>query len=1520
MSDRLNEFKVAESVSSRGRAGFPQPRRTRCTTILATALVLMLGTRGWAQFGDLRSDLYFPERPALIQRSAPIENLLKRAEEGITRSDWKLAIDSLQRVVDDEGGGLLLSGEHVLSGQGGQEKVRYYESIRARAKAMLASMPADGISAYRVLHGGRARAMYEEAIASGDEKLLQQVAERFPLSSVGDDAAERLAAWQLDRGNPSQALDILRYIESFCAGHDIPAWRIAMDRAAAWAMLGEREQALASLDAIGDPENIAPDVQQRLAALRRAIADDELVLPSHEYEPDGHTWPVYGGDPSRRNRMEAIHPELRENLPWRYTLPTDDPDWWETHFLKDRLEYAGAPAAMPVVSGDRLFVKTLRQIVALDLDSLDPIWRSVPTAPTLPDHRIERRGQFFFPEPITEVYSERDRLLHDDLGSTLSCAFGKVYSIERQGLLGADAENANPLRQLLGGLTAAHTGSQLVAWDAATGEPVWSRGRTGDAADELGGVHFLSAPIPVGDELWVVYIHDRDLFLGALAPDDGRLLRRLLLCSADETQVQDRYHEALYPAYDGYTLYVPTGLGLVIAVDTASFTLRWATQYERDLSRVARGNLEPQQWRCGVPAVTTNTVIIAPTDARHLMALDRASGEVQWMADRGQWFRYIIGCDASRVWIGGKWVACFAADTGQRLWGPAPTGTFNVTGRSVLSGSTIFVPMVDGLVWLDADTGDQLRLEENPPDQLALGNLLCVSGALISVDTNEVRKFPDLTTWYPKQLARYEADPTDTPTAIRLAWMEILRGDPDRAYDILDRIEDTPGRPDKRSGEIARLRVDALLALADRPGIDLNRAVEYMMDAVKMAETGRDKMRATMAYAATQRDLGRASDAYMALWRLGLSPAVDGYLTVAPKLRNKSRLVINEVLSRFERDLTALQLREIANETRAVLADAAGQLEDTATQAEARQELEHIAEMDDAGGAGQAALVILGRAARRAVGLERSEQYLLEAIRRNRVSTVTALAMRDLAEQYLGERQGCHLEASRLLDKLASEYAAKQIPSGGETLLVDAFASDSLVSDEVARLRKRVEPGIVIRHAFVDRPGRFKLVGSAPHAVGRAAALFNYVPDQPEAAMDLLMVADSARSVQALSVADDSLVWASTLGLVETYAQVLAEQISGEQNGLSSDARAFCDGQIAVVNGFDGVFGVGLLSGRRLWGIPYEDQDTAGRLALRNRLVAVDAGRLVCSPRRGVLVASRVADANDVLWERILGSNRVDTVFIRDEFCLTVDTRWQRASAYALEDGRLLSTTGFVQPALDPEPIPLSYVDGFLIGPDGANALVCYSVATGQRVWRIETEDELSWIFKPGDGFVGAALEGGVVLLVDVLKGESVLRVLAPEAEEGEIEGVLYDDSLILMPIVRSAGGRESPSLVCFDLASGRIRWLHANFGPTGASRFAYWRLLRASEDVIPIFFRAENAESNPFYRELGRLGLEVIDKSTGRIITPVVETNVPLSTDGRLTGDFVISCDRLLAATGKWMLSFPIISAGGSMDRSGRP
>jgi tetratricopeptide (TPR) repeat protein len=838
---------------------------------------------------------------------------------------------------------------------------------------------------------------------------------------------------------------------------------------------------------------------------------------------------------------------------------------------------------------------------------------------------------------------------------------------------------------------------------------------------------------------------------------------------------------------------------------------------------------------------------------------------------------------------------------GSEIWRAFGGIALNVTGRAALAGGSIHVPTDDGLTTIDAASGDAVGHKPLPGDQLPLGNLLCLASALFSVDTNEVRKFPDLTVSYPRQLARYHDDPTNEQAAVRLAWMELLRDDPKRTVTVLEPVL-TRGRARYRT-EISRLWIDAKLRIAALPETTDARAVEHLTAALAHAESDFDRLRATLALSSRLRRVGQEDEAYLMLWRLGLTSAGDGYVTVEQKLRNRARMVIAEVLGRFERDLTARQLATIQAATNEVLAEAITAAEQPATAGEGRGRLMQLAELDDAGGAGQAALVALGNHERAQQRFEQSEQYYREAIRRDRAAVVTAEALRDLAEQYAGDGQRLAWEAWQLLDTLERSFPSVTIASDDGTAVAAA--------QEVERLRQQIDRADAVNGAAHAQSRRF-LLRAQPSAQRlpyiSAASLFEYVGSPSEAAGRVALLFDAPNQVRAMPPGEDEHVWSTRLRLLGSVgAEAEFEGAEARRVNVREDLHsvAFCDGQTAVINGQDGLFGIGLLSGRRIWGVPYEESSTADRDTLRNRLVAVDRGRLICAPRRGVLTCASMVDGSDVRWERILTDERVDTVFLKDDMCFTLDNLRQRATAYDAANGRRIATLEFRQPPGEAPPVPLVYEHGHLVGPEDEHTVVCYALRTGGENWRLALPQEVRWVFNAGEGYVGVCGAEGHFRLIDILSGDVALSVQLPELRSGYAEGVIRDDMLVLMTAGRTNRGPD-PSLVGLDLATGSVRWRRDGFGPTGASQFAHWKRLHTADEVVPMFRRAIVESDNPFQREAGNIELEIIEVRSGETIGPTVSTGHAVTDHERLTGEFGHWPGYLLVGTRRGIMSVP--------------
>jgi outer membrane protein assembly factor BamB len=1468
--------------TARARRGLARP---------AIGVLIVLAVASNEAVGQFRGGRLERElRPALIPRNAVLENLLRTAEDALTRQDWKLAIDSLQRIIDDDAGALLPAPQNAPDAP---YEVR--ASARRRALAMLAAMPAPGLEAYRLLHDGRAESLWRRVVDSGDRSALTALVERFLVTSRGDDAADLLAALLIDRGMAADALDVLDRLAAWCPDSDIPKSRIALKRAACWWFLGDGQRAENALDAIED------------SPARRALAallEDQPEGPAGTLRPaTDESWPRVTGDPRGTGRMPAISPELKANLPWRYMLPSDEPDWWDREFLARGDGSRALPVSSAVVDAGRVFVKNLGRVAALDLESLEVLWQAEPTVETEAVPRFRRSRRFRGRnERIVERYTIRDRLLHDYVGSAVAVVDELVFEIDREGAspyVHAELDfsgNPDETGQTVRG------GSRLVARGVESGTIQWQRGRTGMLADPLGDVFFLSVPIEpragvaADDErvLWVVYARRNDVYLGVLDFAQGGLRREMLLCSVDMRELGELLHHAVYPTTDGRTLYLSMPVGLVLAVDVETFSLRWATSYPRE-PHVA-GGLEPKSWLCGPARISGRWLIAAPPDSADLLALDRSTGDVLWTHARGAAIHYVLGVDDRHVWLGGDAFTCLDLANGAEVWRAFDGAALRVTGKAALSGDAIHIPTRQLLITLDARTGELRQEQDLPDDQLPLGNLLCLASAMFSTDTNELRKFPDLTLSYPRQLARFEANPRDPRAAIRLAWMELLRDEPRRAFEVLEQASGRVGGDGRYRNDVARLRIDAILRMAAQPEMDDRSAIAHLRDAAELTSSGFDRLRATLALAARLRRVGELEEAYLTLWRLGLTEAGDGYVTVEQKLRNQARLVIARALARGERDLTARQLKHIADATMAELDRAAELLAVGDDPAPALRRLVQLAELDDAGGAGQQALVLLGNHAYDAGRFERSEQYYREAIRRDRVSRITADATCALAAQYLDPQQDLPGEAWRLLETLSGPSS----PTSG-----------AAPSERVTALRRRIDPAKLAEALAHHQRGRFRLaeraVNESPPSM-EATSLIEFAGGGTEAAGRAVLLWDAPNRVRSTRPRDFETEWTAELRLCGTALTELDEQTTAHRgNDRPPHAVVRCDGQTAVINGPDGLFGFGLLTGRRLWGIPYEEARTAEQLALRNRLVALDRGRLVCAPRRGLLTCAAVIDGRQPLWERILPEERIDTVFLKDGFCFTLDNLRQSATVYAADTGKWISNLRFVQPDDTLTPIPLIYTDYHVVGPAGPQTLVCYSVRGGAENWRYAMPSPLRWTFNAGAGYVGAGSADGSLRLLDVLAGDVVLEARIDENAEGNAEGIIVDDTLLVMATAPTTRGHQ-PTLTSYDLATGEQRWRRDGFGSTGASQYALWKLMHVARDVIPIYRRMATNQGSELQQRAGLIAVEVIDKRTGDTVGAPVSTGRHVTLSEQLNGEFGLWPGRMLVGTRRGIVALDVV------------
>lgn len=1477
---------------------------------------------------ETRSDrgAYGTTTAAMVEVSPPVANLLNRAQEGRTREDWKFVIDSLQRIIDEPDGSMLPAADDS------QDVGVRYESASRYALYELAQLPPEGLRAYRLLYDGKARGLFERGQAAHDAAALRAVVNRYFMSRYGDDAADVLASWALDGGRPAVAAALLEDVLALLPDYDVPAERIIGKLAVCYALLGREADAH---ELVGWPDR--PKWVEKAVSMMLTSADRVASGPDKKT-----TWPVVGGSSSRDGRMPAVAPTLVRDVPWRFDMPAVLADAWHRVVRGSVGTQGPFPVAQGVAADGRLYVRTPGGCTALDLEDLSVAWAYPREADSAPRRsRTPFRGVITHGDEMAPT-DEYERPFEDALGESISVAHGLVFTLESFGEADATTQRSNAMTRLIGramrlggNALAEPTAMRLVAHDAKDGHVRWDRGRTSDAKDELGDVAFRAVPISVGDHLWVPYQHQRDLFLAVLRPSDGSLVRSIPVCTLPDALENTEYPLRL--AYADGMVYVPTEQQMLLAVDTDTHAVDWAYQYPGGRHADGEEIVVATRTLSSPPVVAGGLVILAPIDSGRLYALDKTSGRLRWskpLLDGA----HIIAADEQRVWIGGPSIECLTLVDGRPEWvTESPSGA---TGRAALAGDVVLVPTRRGLASFDATTGKQIDRQALAPRDLPLGNLLCLAHALYSVEPSSVRKYPDLAYMYRETLASYREDSDDLVVALRLAWLELFRDAPLRAYDVLEAIEPLASTSASDTLDaIARARVETLLTLAARAatGGAPARRLDLIENAINAARAGEDRLRTRLAKADQLERMGRHVEAAQVLWSMALEQHEQELMVISDQVEGDVRVALGRRLLEIEPQLTASERTRlqtfIGDELQLQLAG----IRDGHWGGEVVSHLHAAATLPLSGAAGQSALVELAAWKKDRNQLEYAEALLREAIRIDADKAGTVSALMRLALLYAEPTQALWHAWAHCIDDLRSRFgdvvladvpglpeAARPV-SPGETVANWADRMRERFSDRLTQARgaagvqTTASAGKTSSNRSVAEPdgeGQQRDTAAprltsvdAPYLLADEIAWTYRVDNPPRRRVRVGVIQDDEdqpkgipRLVQFVGERPAALVDRSILRYVNSLPDRHKDTVEcrGRRDGevrwqthlelpasidvelpptntLQRPRSAVSDGQIAVYNGRKGLFAVGLVTGKRLWIRPYDVGTMRLPSGSLDQAMAARDGRFAAMPRQGYLSLMRLADGS-VIWERELRGEQVAFIRMYEDFVVTIDQRQQRVNVFDIADGRQITSLWFRQPDADAQIAELVYTGHVLCGPQ--------STSQGDSV--------VAYRLASGEPVWEMALEKPLVHLFEVAPGVTGMGLLGGDvrlvqAPTGEVivdaniahagavhAAILAGDVLVAQHIVRRQDQWEV-RLTGIDVSSGEELWYRSNLATVRQGMPS----LTEDGGVIPALIVEQRSDR----RRQDLYAMVLLDVQTGVPLGPEVSV-VPYQTGFHYNGD----------------------------------
>ena len=656
-----------------------------------------------------------------------------------------------------------------------------WQSIKAETTRLIGSLGQPGREAYQLQFRARADGLLQKAIAAGDAAGVVAVARRWFHTPAGQ-RATLLAA--IDALESNQPLAAAAWLDRLAAADGSESFEptLSIMRAIAWFRAGDRQAATAILDKARNGRRVGTRIAGKDVTVSFPAGGAIAWLTALAGEPSPLTgrkiseWWMHRGDAARNAIASASRPLL---VP-RYRVPlTRHPE--EARLLEKRRRFFADqetplfPAGTPLAVDGSILVHTPMGLLAIDFETGKRIWLQTAGASAPPGlAAVNEAGDGDGSD--TEGRRFVEGAFEDATSGTMSSDGRLVFVVESdpEAITALNGPGPNGLfRPGQPGL-GWKGGNALAAYDvAARGAPRWRLpGRDGgeDDAAAAAKAWYMGAPLPIGDQLFVLVEEKAEIRLDVLDAATGRVEWSQPLAELDEDQAIDnreshsRRVAGLSPSLAEGVLVCPTGAGAVVAVDLATRTLLWAYNYPRPREgdvvmlpngvRVrrqigggmgggviingqwidgSRGTTAANRWRDTAPILAAGRVILTPNESDELHCLDLRRGTVLWKAPRKDLLQAAGVFENRVIVVGQRRVDALSLENGRSGWPkPLPLEQGSPSGRGILAEGRLFLPLdTPEVVEIDLAAG---RVVDRSPARggSVPGNLVAYRGEVIS--------------------------------------------------------------------------------------------------------------------------------------------------------------------------------------------------------------------------------------------------------------------------------------------------------------------------------------------------------------------------------------------------------------------------------------------------------------------------------------------------------------------------------------------------------------------------------------------------------------------------------------------------------------------------------------------------------------------------------------------------------------------------------------------------------------------
>ncbi len=670
---------------------------------LATFAFLFLQVLVFAQAKEDEADKVSNDKPDRPLQVPPASSEVKEAfddfERFRRRGAWERALKSLYTIPEDQTG-------RFVDGQNG-----YIIPVAKKRRAVLAELPPEGLATYRLFYDDPAKKLLEQAEGPTELKTLERIFSAYFLTSVGDNAADRLGDLYFEMGRFDRAADCWLAVLREHPDSDLSPALISVKAALALYRAGRQAEIAA----------IRHDLKDRYADEKIAIggrvapaADHLARYLNEEHSANGVTF----HDSASADSVEspATEPDLTRAVPasWQMRFAESvvagmtpaERTQWETNPLS-----AAVPAA--AVHENMLYVNYLGYIFALNLDSGKLIWRSASF------HNLE--------VPASQGQA---RMLDTK-------RFAILASKTHVWTLGRDLKDPNQMASFV-----------LTCRRADGGDVAWQSSNLPDYAQ----VDLVSPPMLAGTTLYVVgktpmnqQQEQPHQFVLAIRATDGKLLWKVDIGTF--RQMQQRFF--FYGMTDNTPLprlfkhagsiYVDTHVGVLARLDAESGELEWGFGYQTAPvdtgSRFFFFGMMQQHdvSSSSVPLKAGEALILKGAKSGRIHALDSDRMKTLWDRPIAESAR-LLGTDDRAVFLGGPELSALDLRSRKLLWATRLPGGSS-EGKVLVRPGGIWQLTARGVFEVDARSGSVRKIFRGD-DTGALGGDLYLTGRLLLAVTN----------------------------------------------------------------------------------------------------------------------------------------------------------------------------------------------------------------------------------------------------------------------------------------------------------------------------------------------------------------------------------------------------------------------------------------------------------------------------------------------------------------------------------------------------------------------------------------------------------------------------------------------------------------------------------------------------------------------------------------------------------------------------------------------------------------